>query len=160
MPAAAYANAIHSGATGLTPTTLSSIEQTFIELQSIPSTASTTHNPMTQSGFVPPIVNSIASAPESYYSSDSSSESDYYPGPKRLRIGDKTTTIMSQSEIENPARKTHRRQLRDDDVRVRFDFFFRIGVGAEVYSISSLTRWLRAQRVKCMPMLSIYNQVN
>ena len=122
MPAAAYANSIHSGSTGLTPTTLSSIEQTFIELQSIPSTAATTHNPMTQSGFVPPIVNSIASAPESYYSSDSSSDTDYHQ-PKRLRIGDKTTTIMSQSEIENPARKTHRRQLRDDDVGENFDGF-------------------------------------
>lgn len=116
MPAAAYANAIHSGATStLTPTTLSTIEQTFIELQSVPSTATTVHNPMTQSGFVPPIVNSIAAEPD-YYSDSTSSDGDYYPVPKRLRIGDKTTTIMSQHEIENPQRKTHRRQLKDEDV--------------------------------------------
>ena len=122
MPAAAYANAIHSGATSsLTPTTLSTIEQTFIELQSVPSTATTVHNPMTQSGFVPPIVNSIAA--ENQYYSDSSSDGDYYPVPKRLRIGDKTTTIMSQHEIENPQRKTHRRQLKDEDVGLFTDIF-------------------------------------
>ena len=118
MPAAAYANALNAATTSsLTPTTLSTIEQTFIELQSVPSTSTTVHNPMTQSGFVPPIVNSITAEPDQYYS-DSSSDADYYPGPKRLRIGDKTTTIMSQHEIENPQRKTHRRQLKDEEVGV------------------------------------------
>ena len=119
MPAAAYANALSSATTSsLTPTTLSTIEQTFIELQSVPSTSTTVHNPMTQSGFVPPIVNSISAEPDHYYS-DSSSDAEYYSSPKRLRIGDKTTTIMSQMDIENPQRKTHRRQLKDEDVSIK-----------------------------------------
>lgn len=107
----------------LTPTTLSNLEQTFIELQSVPS-RSTSANPITQSGFVPPIVHSAVPADhESYYSDSSNSTScdDYLPSqPKKIKIGDKTTTIMSKAEIENPQRKTHRRTIREDDVCICF----------------------------------------
>lgn len=102
----------------LTPTTLSNLEQTFIELQSVPSRNHS--NPITQSGFVPPIVHSaLPSDNDAYYSDSCSSNScdDYLPSePKKIKIGDKTTTIMSKYEIENPQRKTHRRQIREDEI--------------------------------------------
>lgn len=101
----------------LTPTTLSNLEQTFIELQSVPSR--TTQHPITQSGFVPPIVHSTLQSDNDLYSDSSSSCDDYIPStPKKVKIGDKTTTIMSKYEIENPQRKTHRRQIREDQVRI------------------------------------------
>ena len=80
-------------------------------------------NPITQSGFVPPIVHSALPADNDSYYSDSSSMSgdDYLPSaPKKIKIGDKTTTIMSKSEIENPQRKTHRRVIREDEVCIFF----------------------------------------
>lgn len=117
---------LSSSVSTLTPTTLSNLEQTFIELQSVPS-RSTQANPITQSGFVPPIVHSAqpSSHDESYYSDSSNSNSadDYLPShPKKIRIGDKTTTIMSKSEIENPQRKTHRRIIREDEVCILLKF--------------------------------------
>ncbi|XP_052275835.1 fos-related antigen 2-like isoform X1 [Dreissena polymorpha] len=120
-PTSVYANGLNvSSTTGLTPTTLSNLERTFIELQSVPSRTALP-NPISQSGFVPPIVHSNhPSSNEDYYSDSSSnscSNDDYIPSqPKKIKIGDKTTTIMSKSEIENPLRKTHRRQIREDEI--------------------------------------------
>ena len=117
----AFSSGISSCSTStLTPTTLSNLEQTFIELQSVPSR--TMQNPITQSGFVPPIVHSALQSENDAYSDSSSNMSadDYLPSaPKKVKIGDKTTTIMSKYEIENPQRKTHRRQIREDEVSLR-----------------------------------------
>lgn len=114
----AFSSGISSCSTStLTPTTLSNLEQTFIELQSVPSR--TMQNPITQSGFVPPIVHSALQSENDAYSDSSSNMSadDYLPSaPKKVKIGDKTTTIMSKYEIENPQRKTHRRQIREDEI--------------------------------------------
>lgn len=123
-PSTAYSSGMPSSTVStLTPTTLSNLEQTFIELQSVPS-RSTQANPITQSGFVPPIVHSALPADTNDYYSDSSnsnSADDYLPSaPKKIKIGDKTTTIMSKSEIENPQRKTHRRTIREDEVCTPF----------------------------------------
>ncbi|XP_045176668.1 fos-related antigen 1-like isoform X2 [Mercenaria mercenaria] len=114
----AFSSGISASSTStLTPTTLSNLEQTFIELQSVPSR--TMQNPITQSGFVPPIVHSALQSDNDLYSDSSSnlSADDYLPSaPKKVKIGDKTTTIMSKYEIENPQRKTHRRQIREDEI--------------------------------------------
>ncbi|KAL4237690.1 bZIP Maf transcription factor [Mactra antiquata] len=111
-----FSSGISSSATStLTPTTLTNMEQTFIELQSVPSR--TVQNPITQSGFVPPIVHSAVQSDNDIYSDSSNSCDDYLPSaPKKVKIGDKTTTIMSKYEIENPQRKTHRRQVREDEI--------------------------------------------
>lgn len=113
----AFSSGISASSTAtLTPTTLSTLEQTFIELQSVPSR--TVQNPITQSGFVPPIVHSAMQSDNDIYSDSSSNGGDDYlpSAPKKVKIGDKTTTIMSKYEIENPQRKTHRRQIRDEEV--------------------------------------------
>lgn len=110
----AFSNGNTGTGSTLTPTTLSNLEQTFIELQSVPSR--TLPNQITQSGFVPPIVHSALQS-DNDYSDTSSSCDDYLPSaPKKVKIGDKTTTIMSKYEIENPQRKTHRRQIRDEEI--------------------------------------------
>lgn len=121
IPSSAYSSITGSSPiNALTPTTLNNLEQTFIELQSVQSNSqpTTTSNHITQSGFIPPVVSSAHSTDNDYsYMSDSCSSNDsYLPSePKKIRIGDKTTTIMSKYEIENPQRKTHRRQLRDEE---------------------------------------------
>ncbi|WAR18498.1 FOSX-like protein [Mya arenaria] len=126
-PTSVYGNGNGLSTTNtLTPTTLSNLEQTFIELQSVPPRTSQPSS-LTQSGFVPPIVHSALpvryspSVHDDYYSDSGSSNSndDYLPSqPKKIKIGDKTTTIMSKQEIENPLRKTHRRQIRDEEISV------------------------------------------
>jgi len=92
----------------LTPSTLTSIEQTFIELQSVPSTGPVvTSSHVTQSGFVPPIVSAQSYSsphndmvikreyPAEYYSDESSQDPDWAPeepSMKRMRTGDVTST--------------------------------------------------------------------
>lgn len=60
----------------LTPTTLANLEQSFIELQSVPVTTAA-QDLSRQSGFVPPVINPIPAAPEMVQDyGDSYSESD------------------------------------------------------------------------------------
>jgi fos-like antigen len=115
-PSVPFTSGMAMTTSSLTPTSLNNFEQTFIELQSVP-TATTAHNPVPRSGFVPPVVSSATGHHTEYDSDSSSSNDDYLPtAPKKIRIGDKTTTIMSKYEIENPQRKTHRRHLKDEEV--------------------------------------------
>ena len=128
-PSVPFTSGMAMPTSSLTPTSLNNFEQTFIELQSVP-TATTSHNPVSRSGFVPPVVSSLSSLSghhNSDYDSDSSSSNDDYlpTAPKKIRIGDKTTTIMSKYEIENPQRKTHRRHLKDEEVSFKIFFNFR-----------------------------------
>lgn len=54
----------------LTPTTLVNLEQAFIELQSVP-VSSANQDPLTQSGFVPPIVDPVGVSSNEHISSNS-----------------------------------------------------------------------------------------
>ena len=68
----------------LTPTTLASLEQTFIELQTVPPTT-TAQDLSRQSGFVPPIVDPVSSDFQ-VYNGDSRNDPDWMPsGTKRAR---------------------------------------------------------------------------
>ncbi|KAL3874632.1 hypothetical protein ACJMK2_037618 [Sinanodonta woodiana] len=112
VPPSTYMSGLATGTTSsLTPTTLSNIEQTFIELQSVPVT--TMHNLATQSGFVPPVVD-INSADSDYDGySDSSSDPDWSPADKKFRTSDGSSSSnaydLNDPSLLNPARKTHRR---------------------------------------------------
>lgn len=68
----------------LTPTTLASIERTFIELQSVP-VSSASQDPLTQSGFVPPIVDPVSQehSRDGYDYSDSNSDQEWISSAKR-----------------------------------------------------------------------------
>lgn len=89
---ASYVSGITSQAasTGLTPTTLANLEQTFIELQSVPTNLSSGQDPLTQSGFVPPIVDPAGSDRSSdRYDYSDMSDADWPPtGVKRGRGAD------------------------------------------------------------------------
>ncbi|KAL5007982.1 hypothetical protein ScPMuIL_013563 [Solemya velum] len=99
----AFISGVATGTTPtLTPTTLANIEQTFIELQSVPVSTANGQNPLTQSGFVPPIVAPGSGSDRYDCSGDSSSDSDYAPDIKRSRLGD--TAPPSHS----PGRKSRR----------------------------------------------------
>ncbi|XP_064621477.1 fos-related antigen 1-like isoform X2 [Lineus longissimus] len=82
----------------LTPTTLSNIEQQFIELQSVPTTSHQDRH--MQSGFVPPIV-------DPYFSdsgSQTSVDTDWTPssgGSKRLKTS-RGTAVLSEEDIYTP----------------------------------------------------------
>jgi len=110
----------------LTPTTLANIEQTFIELQSVPAVTTTVAQPQDltrQSGFVPPIVAPIKQ--EDYdYQYDSSSlddddSNDWLPpsakrvkttdGNKPLLITPTTVATAAQGGNSHPPRKSGRR---------------------------------------------------
>lgn len=87
---ASYVSGITSQATstGLTPTTLANLEQTFIELQSVPTNLSSGQDPLTQSGFVPPIVDPAGSDRSSdRYDYSDMSDADWPPN-KRGRGAD------------------------------------------------------------------------
>lgn len=85
---ASYVSGITSQSNGLTPTTLANLEQTFIELQSVPTNLSSGQDPLTQSGFVPPIVDSAGSDRSSdRYDYSDMSDADW-PPTKRGRGGD------------------------------------------------------------------------
>ncbi|XP_067682320.1 fos-related antigen 1-like isoform X1 [Haliotis asinina] len=68
----------------LTPTTLASIERTFIELQSVP-VSSASQDPLTQSGFVPPIVDPVSQehSRDGFDYSDSNSDQEWLTSAKR-----------------------------------------------------------------------------
>jgi len=104
----------------LTPTTLANLEQTFVELSSVPSQASQSNivelhpsNQVThgiarqiQSGFVPPIVH------QAEYSDDSSNDQDWYTPPaKRVRGNDQTYSVngsailIAPDSTSNPRRR-------------------------------------------------------
>ncbi|KAK6182729.1 hypothetical protein SNE40_010346 [Patella caerulea] len=68
----------------LTPTTLANIEKTFIELQAAP-VSSHDPNALTQSGFVPPVVDPVTSNGHSIDRYDYSDDPDWMPGGKRAR---------------------------------------------------------------------------
>lgn len=85
---ASYVSGITSQSNGLTPTTLANLEQTFIELQSVPTNLSSGQDPLTQSGFVPPIVDPAGSDRSSdRYDYSDMSDADW-PPTKRGRGGD------------------------------------------------------------------------
>lgn len=112
MPA--FISGVATGTTPtLTPTTLASIEQTFIELQSVPVNTASGQNPLTQSGFVPPVVAPGSGSDRYDCSDDSSCDSEWAPDAKKLRLGD--TAPPSNS----PGRKSRR-----GNERVGFNFYF------------------------------------
>ncbi|XP_063426734.1 fos-related antigen 1-like isoform X1 [Mytilus trossulus] len=92
----------------LTPSTLSNLEQTFIELQSVPVNSG--QNPLTQSGFLPPVVDLHDRSNDGYDYGDSS-DSDWTPS-KKSRVSESgdshvTTSYMISS---GPGRKGGRRR--------------------------------------------------
>merc|ERR1711884_183733 len=94
----------------LTPTTLSNLEQTFIELSSVPSQASQSNivelhpsNQVThrdvhriQSGFVPPIVQ------QADYSDESSNDQDWYTPPAKHVRGEQTYSVNGSAILIAP----------------------------------------------------------
>ena len=120
----------------LTPTTLASIEQTFIELTSVPAASAATPDLSRQSGFVPPVVHPSCSGMsiKSEYSDfgDDSSDSNWgAPEPKHSRTGNaQTTSVISFSQTLSAAntctasgtpRKTPGRRGRNDVVSWRYN---------------------------------------
>lgn len=107
-----YASAIPSSlttSTGLTPTTLANLEHSFIELQSVPGHLSSGQDPLTQSGFVPPIVDPTGSDRSSDRCDYSDlSDADWAPGSKRRADG------TDQYDSPTPVRK--RRNLKDEKI--------------------------------------------
>ena len=112
----------------LTPSTLHSIEQTFIELQNVPST---TTSQVTESGFVPPIVSSQTYTPpqnmvikteySDIYSDDSSRDDPEWmpsePSPKRMR-GNGGNSVPMVTSTSTGRRTGPRGRRSDDDVSI------------------------------------------
>ena len=109
-------SAMTSGNTGttptLTPTTLANLEQTFIDLQSVPPAhggpqgGAAGCEPQTQSGFVPPVLD-----PSSREQSQDSfeSDSDWEPATKRGKSEHGEALNMSTNGSSAPQRKYTRR---------------------------------------------------
>ncbi|GAB1604549.1 fos-related antigen 2-like isoform X2 [Argonauta hians] len=109
----------------LTPTTLVNLEQAFIELQSVP-VSSASQDPLTQSGFVPPIVDPAGVSSNDHISSNSagtansgvsmgrfqydSDDGDW--DPKRPR----SSTGSSASSKGSPTYSSSSRQDKKDDL--------------------------------------------
>ncbi|KAK7502810.1 hypothetical protein BaRGS_00006060 [Batillaria attramentaria] len=94
----------------LTPTTLANLEQTFIELQSVPVNGSAANggcDPHTQSGFVPPIVD--PSSREQSQDSFEESDPEWEPSYKRARGENGIITNGDHSQSSAPQRKYTRR---------------------------------------------------
>ncbi len=144
---------VTSGATGttptLTPTTLASIEQTFIELT---STLGSTHTTNTttysaqdlsrQSGFVPPVINPSGGASshmgiktEQYSDDDDSEDAEWMPpGAKRRRdVNGRVIEITpsnspaSMTSTPGPRRHTGPRPRRNEHVSTSKSNFKRSG---------------------------------
>lgn len=91
----------------LTPTTLASLEQTFIELQSVPSGTTTAQNLSRQSGFVPPAVDQATSDYGDY-----DDDSDWLPTEaKRPRTAHTSVIVQASSTT---GRRTGPRRSRDE----------------------------------------------
>lgn len=97
----------------LTPTTLANLEQSFIELQSVPVTTAA-QDLSRQSGFVPPVINpigSLSAAPEMVqdFGADSYSDSDddYEPPSSKRAKG-------NQGSYSNSRRPTGPRRSRNE----------------------------------------------
>ncbi|KAK7103233.1 fos-related antigen 2-like isoform X2 [Littorina saxatilis] len=96
----------------LTPTTLASLEQTFIELQSVPHDGSGRNGgcePHTQSGFVPPVVG--PSSAEQSQDSFCSDNSDYWEPVAKMGKGPNGVLVMAgdAGQSSAPQRKYTRR---------------------------------------------------
>lgn len=93
----------------LTPTTLANLEQTFIELQSVPvgGSANGGCDPHTQSGFVPPVVD--PSSREQSQDSFESSDPEWEPSYKRGRSEDGFMSNGDHGQSSAPQRKYTRR---------------------------------------------------
>lgn len=118
-------NFLVSSGTGLTPTltptTLANIEQTFMELHSNQQNGS--RDPVTQSGFVPPVVDPGHSADVSQDSLDYSSEysdAEWEPGAKRGRLSQdyKNVDIIvtSTGTINAAPQRKYTRRNKDEKV--------------------------------------------
>ncbi|XP_013406659.1 transcription factor kayak [Lingula anatina] len=102
----------------LTPTTIASLEQTFLDL-SMPAVSTG----MTQSGFVPPVVDPSCSnsrysyEPDEDSMSSTSTDPDWMPthGPKRSRNSEGKTGV-NYSELAKKYPSTRRRNLKNEQV--------------------------------------------
>lgn len=109
----------------LTPTTLATIEQSFMELQSGHQNGA--RDPVTQSGFVPPVVDPGHSAEVSQDSLDYSSEysdSEWEPKAKRGRssqdikdIKNVNIIVTSTGTINATPQRKYTRRNKDEKVR-------------------------------------------
>ena len=117
----------------LTPTTLANIEQTFIELQSVPTVRTASQDLQTQSGFVPPIVDPMPSSRSQDYDYDNydlshddseSMDSDWTPSdPKKSRGSpNKSYGTSLTTEKATPSKKGGRRGMNTSQVRTQNHF--------------------------------------
>lgn len=112
MPSISYGITSASTPTSLlTPSTLSNLEQTFIELQSVPVNGNG-QNPLTQSGFVPPVVDLHNDRSNDGYDYGDSSDSDWTPSNKKSRVteGGDSHGTSSYLMSSTPGRKGGRRR--------------------------------------------------
>jgi len=107
----------------LTPTTLSNLEQSFIELQSVPVTTAA-QDLSRQSGFVPPVINPVTTAPEMVQDyadsfSDQSDEDWEPPSSKRAKVGsggnNYTTATSTSSRRPTGPRKPRNEKLTPEE---------------------------------------------
>lgn len=119
-------NFLVSSGTGLTPTltptTLANLESSFIELQS------GGRDPVTQSGFVPPVVDTANSADHSQDSYDqSSSDAEWEPKSKMARYGEGIKGIdyivTSTGTINATPQRKYTRRNKDEKVSVSLFHF-------------------------------------
>jgi fos-like antigen len=118
-------NFLVSSGTGLTPTltptTLATIEQSFLELQSNPQNGG--RDPVTQSGFVPPVVDPGHSAEQSQDDSldYSSSDSEWDPKLKSRRLNpdvkDVNLIVTAHGTINATPQRKYTRRNKNEQVR-------------------------------------------
>ncbi|XP_041353091.1 fos-related antigen 1-like isoform X2 [Gigantopelta aegis] len=117
-----YLSGVSTGTTPtLTPTTLASIEQTFIELQSVP-VSSASHDPRTQSGFVPPIVDPVSreQSCDGYdYSDSSQSDAEWSSGSKRVRLDANGSYLVSSDQPRRKRRAIDEKDLSEEELHRR-----------------------------------------
>ncbi|XP_005112337.1 uncharacterized protein LOC101856311 isoform X2 [Aplysia californica] len=120
-------NFLVSSGTGLTPTltptTLATIEQSFMELQNNQQNGG--RDPVTQSGFVPPVVDPGHSAEQSQDSYDySSSDGEWEPKAKRGRMSadmkDVNLIVTAHGTINATPQRKYTRRNKDEKVRGKF----------------------------------------
>jgi len=113
IPATAFVSSITS-TPSLTPTSLANLEQTFIELQSVPVNASSGQDPLTQSGFVPPIIDPVLhDRSNDRYEYAEAGDPDWIPGTKRART-DRPNGTDRGDMYEAPLKRKSGKQRGDD----------------------------------------------
>lgn len=96
----------------LTPTTIANLEQTFIDLQTVPVSASQ----HVQSGFVPPVIEPVSSSTYDKYEDSlvDSDDSDWMPQAKRSRRSNGNSLDYSALARKYPSKR--RRDLKGEKV--------------------------------------------